>query len=278
MAKKKKTKVESIAVHLPKMVSIALLENHPKNPQVQSAHMFGELVESIQENGFDESIIATPRQDGKPGYWVAAGNHRFMAAKQLGLSELPVVIHEDWDETKTDFELVKRNNIKGKLDSQKFTNLINHLAKEKELPVDVISAEMAFEDEHKFAEFYKADKEKEQSLLDKVMNKKEVSIVEHVDYSLSEIFEKYGSTAPSGFVIFPAGGKRHIFVNSNASLKISLDKIVMKCLQSGQNINTVLGGLLALAIKDYELDQGIADEVKKAGGLEGPDEVEFVVV
>lgn len=275
---KKSTKTKGITVHLPKMVKIALLDTHPKNPQVQSSHMFGELVESIQENGFDESLIAVPRSDGQEGYWIVSGNHRFMASKQLGLEELPVVVRDDWDEVRAEIELVKRNYVRGKLDNDKFTNLVNHLSKERAIPVDVIYSEMGFEDEQMFAKFYKAEAEKQQSTLEKIMNKKEISIVEHVDHSLSEIFEKYGSTAPSGFVIFPAGGKRHIFINSNAALKVAVDQIVMKCLQEGQHINTVLGGLLALAIKDYDLDNGITDKVKKAGGLEGPDEIEFVVV
>jgi hypothetical protein len=274
----KKPVKKGISVHLPKMVKVALLDTHPKNPQVQSSHMFGELVESIQENGFDESLIVVPRSDGQDGYWIVSGNHRFMASKQLGLDELPVVIRDDWDDVRSEIELVKRNYVKGKLDNDKFTNLVNHLSKEKAIPLDVIYEQMGFEDEQMFAKFYKAESEKQQSLLEKVMSKKEISIVEHVDHSLSEIFEKYGATAPSGFVIFPAGGKRHIFVHSNAALKISIDKIVMKCLQEGLNINVVLGGLLALAIKEHKLDDGVSEEVKKAGGLEGPDEIEFVTV
>jgi len=271
-------KSNKIQVHLPKMVNLKLLDTHPKNPQVQSTHVFTELVDSIQANGFDESLIAVPRTDGQEGYWIVSGNHRFMASKQLGLDELPVVIRDDWDDLQAELELVKRNYVRGKLDSSKFTELVNSISNEKALPVDVIYSSMGFENEQSFARIYKASLDNQQAAIDAALKGKEISIVEHVDNILSEIFEKHGSTAPSGFVIFPAGGKRHIFINANAAVKLVVDKIVMKSLQEGLDINVVLGGLLSLAIKDQKLDDGVSDKVKKAGGISGSDEISFVTV
>lgn len=268
----------SIAVHVPKLVDLHLLASHPKNPQTQTKHTFEELVESITESGFDENLIAVPRDDGKPGYWVVSGNHRLMASQQLGLEKLPVVIRDDWDAVEAEIQLVRRNYVRGQLDTTRFTELVTHLSKERSIPIDVVYERMGFENEQTFARFYQAEREKQDRIVENLTRKKEVSIVEHVSTSISEIFEKYGHTVPNSFVVFPAGGKRHMFINSNASLKIAIDKIVMKCLQQNMDINVVLGGLLQVGMLASNFDEGVSDEVKAAGGMEGPDEIEFVTV
>ncbi len=271
-------KTAEIKVHVPKLVSIALLSPHPRNANSQSAHTFGELVESIKESGFDESIIAVPRDDGH-GYYVVSGNHRYEAAKQLGMDAIPTVIREDWTEVQGQIQLIKRNNLKGKLDSERFTDLVNHLSKDLDVPMDVLLEQMSFEDEDDFAKFYKEESKKGDSLMDKVMNTKEVSIVDHVSTILSELFEKHGSTVPSGFIVFPAGGKRHIYIAANASLKIALDQIVIKCIQQNVDVNVALGGLLALGMQHSDFAQkGINAELKKMGSATGPDEIDFVTL
>lgn len=272
------TKKGKIAIHVPKLVDIHLLSSHPKNPQTQTRHTFEELVESITESGFDENLIAVPRDDGQPGYWVVSGNHRLMASQQLKIDKLPVVVRDDWDAVEAEIQLVRRNYVRGQLDTARFTELVTHLSKERSLPLDVVYERMGFENEQTFARYYQAQREKTASIVENLTNKKEVSIVDHVNTTISEIFEKYGHTVPNSFIVFPAGGKRHMFINSNASLKIAIDKIVMKCLQQNLDINVVLGGLLQIGMTASKFDEGVSAELKEAGGMDGPDEIEFVTV
>lgn len=277
-AKKKAEKTEpKIAVHMPQLIDVHLLHVHPKNPQTQSRNTFEELTESIQESGFDENLIAVPRTDGQPGYWVISGNHRLQASQQLKIDKVPVVVRSDWDDVEAEIQLVRRNYVRGHLDTVRFTELVNHLSKERSVPIDVIYARMGFENEQSFARFYQAQKEK-QDRTAAMLQKKEVSFVDHIQASLSELFEKYGDSVPNSFMIFPAGGKRHMFINSNAGLKQAMDKVVMKCLQANLDVNVVLAGLLHVGMQASKFDEGVSKELKAAGTMEGPEEIEFVTV
>ncbi len=273
MVKKK----SEIKAHLPKMVSIALLSQHPLNANSQSSAVFGELVESIEDSGFDESIIAVPRDDGVEGYFVIAGNHRYEAAKQLGMHEIPTVVRSDWTPTTAKTELIRRNNIKGTLDVDRFTTLVNSL--KSELPFDEMYEAMAFSQDD-FAKHYKADTKSQDSEMDKILDSKPVSVVDHVNSILAELFDRHGSTVPNSFIIFPVGGKRHMFVNSNVALKVALDTIVVKCIQQNVDINVALGGLLKLGMDASDFEKtGISGDVKKLGAITGDsDEIEFVKV
>lgn len=265
-------------VHMPQLIDVHLLHVHPKNPQTQSRRTFEELTESIEESGFDENLIAVPRHDGQPGYWVISGNHRLQVSQQLQLDKLPVVVRDDWDDVEAEIQLVRRNYVRGHLDTSRFTELVNHLSKERAVPIDVIYERMGFENEQSFARFYEASKEKEKQAIAAITAKKDTSLLDHVSSSLGEIFEKYGHTVPNSFIVFPAGGKRHMFIHSNAATKAAIDKIVMRCLQQNLDINVVLGGLLHIGMENSGFDNGVSEELKAAGGYEGPDEIEFVTV
>jgi ParB family chromosome partitioning protein len=50
------------------------------------------LVSSIERVGFIAPLVVFEQENGKPRYVVVDGQHRFLAAKQLGVKELPVVV------------------------------------------------------------------------------------------------------------------------------------------------------------------------------------------
>jgi hypothetical protein len=64
---------------------------HPQNPRQGDV---GAIAESIQENGWYGTIVA---QQGTN--YILAGNHRWQAAKQLGMEEVPVTWVEVDDES-----------------------------------------------------------------------------------------------------------------------------------------------------------------------------------
>lgn len=65
------------------MVGVESVRPHPKNPRQGDV---GAICESIEANGFYGAIVAQ-RSTG----FVLAGNHRLMAAKAQGLTEIPCV-------------------------------------------------------------------------------------------------------------------------------------------------------------------------------------------
>jgi hypothetical protein len=59
-----------------------------KDKMVNSSETINKLKEDISKNGFKESIIVQYTKDGEAS--IVEGNHRFQAAKELGLSKIPV--------------------------------------------------------------------------------------------------------------------------------------------------------------------------------------------
>ena len=126
--KNKITKIaESILVPVDKIV-----ENE-WNANAQEEIIFNELVQTIKEEGFDESLQVTKLDktdkeyaDGKE-YRIIGGEHRFKTAKLLGYKELPVVIKNYTTEKEQKIKTVRRNQLRGELDRKKFTKLFNSL-------------------------------------------------------------------------------------------------------------------------------------------------------
>jgi ParB-like nuclease domain len=261
-------------VHLPKLLPVALLAEHPNNSNVQSKHVFKELQESILQGGFDEALIVVPRKDGD-GYYVVSGNHRFRAGKSVGYEELPCIVREDWDDVESEIQLVRRNYVRGQIDRAAFTDSVNRLSKDQSLALDVIMERMGFEDSDAFAEFYKQEKTREKRTAGEVASAnsgaQQVKMIDDLGVIISAIFEKYGNTVPQSFLIFPTGGKNHIFVQVTPALKRSIDAITTKCIADGLDINTVLGGLLQIAIHNtafFKVGNKVP-EVVSAGSVTG---------
>lgn len=273
-----KTTIESTEapkkVHLAKLLPVALLAEHPNNTNVQSKHVYKELKESILAGGFDEPLIVVPRKDVESGFYVVSGNHRFKAGKEVGYDQLPCIVREDWDSVEAEIQLVRRNYVRGQIDRVAFTETVNRLATEQALGLDVIMERMGFESSEDFAEFYRTEKKRERATAAAVASTSAVQQVKMIDdlgVILSVMFEKFGSTVTQSFMIFPIGGKNHIFVQITPALKKSIDAITAKCVADGLDINTVLGGLLQIAIHHTDFFRAQKDQsaVVEAGSVTG---------
>jgi len=251
-----------------------LLFAHPNNTNKQSKHVHQELVESIQQHGFDEPIIIIPRRDATPGYFIVSGNHRRLAGKAAGMEEFPCVLRDDWDEVEGRIQLVRRNFVRGEIDRTLFTEEINRLTVEHQLGLDIIMERMGFEDAESFSEFYKQEQKRERSIASAVASQNQVSQVKMIDdlgVIISVLFEKYGKTVPHSFMVFPLGGRNHTFVQSTPALKKTLDAIALHCVATGMDFNTVMGGLLQVAIHQTKLFSPDSDKsvILKEGSVDG---------
>ena len=239
------TTKQKIKVHLPELISVALLSEHQENSQKQSRHVFKELRESIREHGFDESLIVRPTEDG---YEVVSGNHRFRAGKAEGMLEIPCVVRADWDDVEAQIQLVRRNYVRGSIDKQAFTTAVDVLASESSLDLQVIYERMGFEDADVFSDYYQKEKEREQQMAQRTAASPAVKMLDDLGSILSTLFAEHGDSIPNSFIVFPAGGKNHLYVASTPTLKLTLAKITTRCMEEGLDINVVLGGLLAIAM------------------------------
>jgi ParB-like chromosome segregation protein Spo0J len=91
-------------------VKITEIKQNPKNPRVIKDDKFEKLKKSIQE--FPEMLEKRPLvcftdTDGK--YVVLGGNMRLKASKELKLTELPIILADDWTEEQKNEFLIKDN-------------------------------------------------------------------------------------------------------------------------------------------------------------------------
>lgn len=124
---KEKLKTWSGAVMLP-LESLVLCS---WNCNVMHDREFAELCQEIKSGGFDEPCQVVPLKDENEGkYLVLGGEHRYKASIANNLKEIPCVIKKhltDADEKELMFWSVKRNNIRGQIDEQKYAKLEQRL-------------------------------------------------------------------------------------------------------------------------------------------------------
>lgn len=251
----------TVKVWFPIMISSASIKEMPGNSQKQTKHEFSELRKSIREEGFDESLLVVPSGDG---YEVVSGNHRFRAGKAEGMSEFPCVVRDDWDEVQSVIQSVRRNYVRGKINKDAFTEQVNDLSTTHSLPIDTIYEEMGFEDPDAFAKYYQEEQQQQQAVMEATITPPAVRILEDLGSVISTIFAEHGHTVPNSFIIFPTGGKHHLYVASTPALKNGLEALVEYCVSQDIDINIALGGLLAIGLNAsdfYSKVEGIQEVV-----------------
>lgn len=107
-------------------VSTAELRPHPKNPRKGDVPA---IVESIGANGFYGAVVAQ-----KSTGYILAGNHRYLAAKESGLSEIPVIWLDIDDKAATKILLAdNRTNDKASYDMRELGDILAELSNDGEL-------------------------------------------------------------------------------------------------------------------------------------------------
>lgn len=92
------------------------------NPNEQSDDMFGLLVDNLRDKGWiGNAIIANtgdlPGYDGDPEGLIADGEHRWRAAQEVGLDEVPVKLYDFEDDAQRRLWRQELNKISGEHDS-----------------------------------------------------------------------------------------------------------------------------------------------------------------
>jgi len=109
-----------------RVIPIDALEFTDWNVNEMSDTEFSELVAEVDESGFDEplGVIPIPAEAGK--YLVPSGEHRARAAIALEMTHVPAVLKvhlTEKEEHEVKLWSVKRNNLRGKVNEQKWRKL-----------------------------------------------------------------------------------------------------------------------------------------------------------
>ena len=86
---------------------IAALQPNPHQPRTTfDATTLQELADSIRTHGIIQPLVVTAAQD-QAGYWIIAGERRWRAAQQAGLTTVPVIVREASTQQLTEWALVE---------------------------------------------------------------------------------------------------------------------------------------------------------------------------
>ena len=115
-------------------VSVSKLRPNPSNDNVESAFMLTKLMETIKKDGFAQPI--TVRSGDTKGkfrdglYEIIGGEHRWRAAKELGMLEVPIHDLGCISDLKAKKILLGLNKIHGESDTDKLSALLREIASE----------------------------------------------------------------------------------------------------------------------------------------------------
>lgn len=117
-----------------RLVPITALRPNPWNPNRMPTRLFEALKEQIR-GGFVQPVLCRPApSEGKEArYEILDGEHRWRAAQEVGLTQVPAVVVTD-DDVAARLRTIAMNRIRGELDPLRTGSLLEQIAAD---PVDV---------------------------------------------------------------------------------------------------------------------------------------------
>jgi ParB-like chromosome segregation protein Spo0J len=97
------------------MVSCGLLQPMPENPNHMSDDEYATLVTNTRADGCSQSLLVRDLDhDVVPRYEIIDGEHRWRAAQEAGITEVPCIIRQ-WSREKAVMYRLAMNKIRGRL-------------------------------------------------------------------------------------------------------------------------------------------------------------------
>ncbi len=201
-------------------VPISDIEPNQWNPNEMSAEEFNMLSENISDVDFLDPILVVPlpRGDGEEQrFRIVDGEHRFEQQRLMDSEMIKCVIAdpERFDEDTQKFQTVRMNKIRGSLNKQKFTKLVEDLMTSGNYDLGELAHEFGFTDTDEFEAMVATARD---SLPDEDMKKEfdkvkdEIQTVDDLTAVLNRLFTRYGDTIPHHFMVMDFGGKDHIWL------------------------------------------------------------------
>lgn len=243
------------------------------NPQSQNEAVFSRLVDEITDVGFIDPCEVVSMEDGT--YRIIGGEHRWQAAKKVGLEEIPCVILQGkkWkDEDLQKFVTIRLNTIRGKVDPDKFMKLYEEMAaKYGQEPLQQL---MGYADSKAFEKMVSGvRKGLKKSMPPEMMAEfdkaaKDAKTGEDLEKIVQMLFAKYGDTVELSFMIFTYGKQEHFYVQMDSKMRKAINKVADFCKMTSTDINKFMGPIIQecmkKALQDLEVEQN------KTSGVENP--------
>lgn len=112
----------------PIMVAVDVIRENPWNPNEVPADTMAALKRNIDRFGFNQPILVRPLNDPSTDakFEVVDGAHRFRAAVELGLKQIPVVLREFTD-AEAKAQTIAMNKLRGEMDPAQMARLVREI-------------------------------------------------------------------------------------------------------------------------------------------------------
>lgn len=211
----------------PKMIALKSLVPNEDNPNQMTEKQLNKLCKQILDYGFTEPLMVATRDDGK--YDIISGHHRFAACRHLGMSKVPCIVYDGWDDAKKEVAMVRMNVVKGKFNPEKFMKIFDRHAREH--GEKIVKDMMGFADEGAFEDIKRQIKSSlpkpVREKVEEAEKEKEISTVDELTKVVSDIMSDFGETVPYDYIHFTHGGKDHIMQRADEELWITLKRFYM---------------------------------------------------
>lgn len=223
------------------------------NANVMKPAEFIRLKKTIAEDGFLDPLSVIPVDNGY--FTVNGGEHRYKAAKELGLAELPceIMTDEKWKDVDLQkLQSVRFNVIHGNMNPDKFLDLYNRAVEVhgKEAVADL----MGFTSQDGIDKIVKqVSKSMRDTLPPELAEKfdkeaKDVKTVHDLEKIIDHIFKEHGDTLAFNFMVFSYGNKEHTYCQiskkTNDSLKKALELVKIQKLNMDDVLATALSHII----------------------------------
>jgi ParB/RepB/Spo0J family partition protein len=226
-------------------IPIALIDVNPGNPNEMTAAQFNMLAEDAEDE-YTDPVLVRKKEDGR--YELIDGEHRFKALKLLNAETVPAVVtKKDMTGSTATRRMVRKNMIKGKINSDKLARLVMQEMEATGATLEDLTEDLGFESQDALE---KAIRWAKRQLPNQVMqdelekHKKQIKTMDDLAKILNQLFTKYGDTLPSGFMILDFGGKDHLWVRMERNHLKRAQEMAAKCQELGLSMSSAVVNIL----------------------------------
>jgi hypothetical protein len=259
-------------------IPIGLLVKNEANPNKMRPREFDLLVDNITATGLTDPVLVRPLpKKGKAPqkYRIVGGHHRYEAAAFLDFEKVPctVITDPNFDEDAENFQLVRMNVIRGRMDPQAFFDLYQGLS--EQYTDDVLQDAFGFAEE---AEFQKLINQMAKTLPEAGLQKtfkeaaKEIKTIDGLSRLLNDMFAKYGDTLPFGFMVFDHGGQRSVWLQVDPKTITAFDAVGKICIDRQRTADDLVGQVVRM-IAAGDLDDLVDQLVAATPEVEVPQDL-----
>lgn len=212
---------DEVQVRQSVIVAVEQLHTNSWNPNEMDDPKFNQLVDKIRDEQFCEplKVVEIPRDSWEPDwdvqydkhYRIWAGEHRWRAARVIGMTQVPVYIYTEMTDRDQRLKTVRDNLVHGDLNAVKFTALVHSLDE----GMDVDPVLLGFSDRDEMLKYIVQEKSaRERSFLDDLLESanRQKTAVDSLSDIVANIFRETAATVDQNYLMFTYKGQTHCVV------------------------------------------------------------------